>query len=342
MTGSFRPRFGAVLVFLTALAALVLGGPARAQDMPGAKDHPLLKRFAGSTLVGYDHKRFDEYVLPTGTYLRYDTSVGKPVYASTLPIEGAVTRLWYEAAGDASATELVRNYENEIVANGGSVLYDSGKDPAFKNRSCVLCRFGKNDPKNVRSSYVFYSASADTARFASYRVPRPQGDLYVHITAVQWAGEDRTYKARKGAYAAVDIVEIAAMKQNMVTVSADEMSKSIAATGKVALYGILFDTGKADIKAESKAALEEIAKLLKADPQMKLRVVGHTDNQGTLDANIALSKRRAEAVNAALAAQHGIAASRLAGYGVADLAPVASNRDEAGRAKNRRVELVPQ
>ena len=86
--------------------------------------------------------------------------------------------------------------------------------------------------------------------------------------------------------------------------------------------------------------MDEIAKLLKTDAALKLRVVGHTDNQGGLDSNIALSKRRAEAVNAALVSQHGIAAGRLSAYGVGDLAPVASNTDEAGRAKNRRVELV--
>lgn len=128
----------------------------------------------------------------------------------------------------------------------------------------------------------------------------------------------------------------------MVMVSASEMSKIIASTGRAALYGILFDTAKADIKPESKSALEEIAKLLKAEPALKLPVVGHTDNQGSLDSNIALSKRRAEAVNAALASQYGVAASRLSAFGVADLTPVASNTDEGGRTKNRRVELVPQ
>ena len=70
-------------------------------------------------------------------------------------------------------------------------------------------------------------------------------------------------------------------------------------------------------------------------------MVGHTDKQGGLDSNIALFKRRAEAVNAALVSQHDIAAGRLSAYGVGDLAPVASNTDEAGHAKNRRVELVP-
>ena len=70
-------------------------------------------------------------------------------------------------------------------------------------------------------------------------------------------------------------------------------------------------------------------------------MVGHTDNQDGLDSNIALSKRRAEAVNAALVSQHGIAAGRLSAYGVGDLAPVASNTEEAGRDKNQRVELLP-
>ena len=83
--------------------------------------------------------------------------------------------------------------------------------------------------------------------------------------------------------------------------------------------------------------MDEIAKLLKTDAALKLRVVGHTDNQGGLHSNIALSKRRPEAVTAALLSQHGITAGRLSAYGVGDLAPVASNTDEAGRAKNRRV-----
>ncbi len=123
------------------------------------------------------------------------------------------------------------------------------------------------------------------------------------VEAVQWAKDSKDYKAVKGAYVAVDIVEVGAMKQNMVTVSAGDMSKAIATTGRVALYGILFDTAKADVKPESKSAMDEIAKLLKAEPALKLRVVGHTDNQGTLESNIALSKRCAEAVNAALAGQ---------------------------------------
>jgi outer membrane protein OmpA-like peptidoglycan-associated protein len=107
-------------------------------------------------------------------------------------------------------------------------------------------------------------------------------------------------------------------------------------SGKIGLYGIYFDTGKADIKAaESKSQLDEMAKLLKSQPALKVYIVGHTDNQ-------ALSQQRAQAVVTTLARQYQIAPNRLASKGVASLAPVASNADEAGRAMNRRVGLVVQ
>jgi len=120
------------------------------------------------------------------------------------------------------------------------------------------------------------------------------------------------------------------------------MSNALASSGRVALYGIYFDTNKAEIKAESKPALDEIAKLLQKEAKLRLHVVGHTDNVGGYDANLLLSKRRAEAVVSALVKNYGIAATRLTANGVAYLAPVAVNTTEEGRAKNRRVELVPQ
>jgi len=94
------------------------------------------------------------------------------------------------------------------------------------------------------------------------------------------------------------------------------------------------------VKPESKAALDEVAKLLKADPALKLWVVGHTDWVGKVDDNMRLAQARAEAVASELAGAYGINAARLKGYGVGPLAPVAGNDDEAGRAKNRRVDLV--
>ena len=119
-----------------------------------------------------------------------------------------------------------------------------------------------------------------------------------------------------------------------------ELSAEINKNGRIALYGILFDTAKADVKAESKDSLAEIAKLMKADPKLRLMVVGHTDTQGLFEPNRDLSTRRAKAVVLALTTQYGVDGKRLQSFGASFAAPVASNASEAGRAKNRRVELV--
>lgn len=107
-------------------------------------------------------------------------------------------------------------------------------------------------------------------------------------------------------------------------------------------YGIYFDTGKAVLKPESNATLTEISKLLAANAPLKLHVAGHTDNVGTMDANMLLSKQRADAVVAALVSQFHVAPARLLSAGVGPLSPVASNKSEDGRAMNRRLELVEQ
>jgi OOP family OmpA-OmpF porin len=129
------------------------------------------------------------------------------------------------------------------------------------------------------------------------------------------------------------------MKQSVV-LSADQIRQSIAETGKVAFYGIHFDTGKAVLKPESEPTLAQMAKFLKANGSTRVYVVGHTDDQGGLEHNQKLSRDRAAAVVAALTGSHGIARDRLLADGVGPLAPVARNDNEAGRAKNRRVEMV--
>jgi len=137
------------------------------------------------------------------------------------------------------------------------------------------------------------------------------------------------------------IVEKKQMAQYIVA-DAAAFGNDINATGHVAVYGIYFDTNKADVKPDSRPALEEIAKLLAQNPGLKLLVVGHTDMTGSMDANMKLSQARGEAVVQGLVSQHGVAAARLKGYGVGPLAPVATNDTDEGRAKNRRVELVKE
>ncbi|HVO75794.1 MAG TPA: OmpA family protein [Ignavibacteriaceae bacterium] len=139
----------------------------------------------------------------------------------------------------------------------------------------------------------------------------------------------------------LSIVEKEIMKQE-ITADAEAMGNDINSTGHVSIYGIYFDTGKSEIKPESDAAVAEIAKMLKENASLNVYIVGHTDNVGSFDSNMKLSKERADAVVKTLLGKYGIPESRLKAYGVASLSPVMSNDTEEGRAKNRRVELVKQ
>ncbi len=137
------------------------------------------------------------------------------------------------------------------------------------------------------------------------------------------------------------VVEVKAMAQ-YVTADAAAMSTELKATGHVAVYDITFDGDKADLRPEAKIAIAEVAKLLKQDPSLKLFVVGHTANVGSVEAGLTLSQARAAAVVKALTDEHGIQADRLSSYGAGPYCPVSTNLTEEGRAKNRRVELVQQ
>jgi len=146
-------------------------------------------------------------------------------------------------------------------------------------------------------------------------------------------GTDKTFLA---------IVESKPMETGLVKVDADALASEIDRTGHASIYGIYFDTDKAEVKPESEQALGEIARLLRQRPDLKLYVVGHTDSVGSLDYNKDLSIRRARAVVEVLTGKYGIPASRLRGEGVGPLVPVMANTSDGGRARNRRVELVKQ
>jgi len=139
----------------------------------------------------------------------------------------------------------------------------------------------------------------------------------------------------------IHLIEKQVMNQDVVA-DANSLANSLKESGKVAVYGIYFDTGKSILKPESKPTLGEISKLLGADPNLKLYVVGHTDNTGIFNSNIKLSMDRALAVVNALTTQFSVNGARLTAFGDGPTSPVASNDNEAGKALNRRVELVKQ
>jgi OOP family OmpA-OmpF porin len=121
-------------------------------------------------------------------------------------------------------------------------------------------------------------------------------------------------------------------------VTANAILKELNETGKAILY-INFDTGKSTIKNESMAIVEQIIEMMKQSPAIKLNVEGHTDSDGTNESNQVLSEQRAKSVVAAIV-NGGIDQSRLSAAGFGEEKPIADNATEAGKAKNRRVELI--
>jgi outer membrane protein OmpA-like peptidoglycan-associated protein len=153
-------------------------------------------------------------------------------------------------------------------------------------------------------------------------------------------GSTWIYLDNKGEFYYQTIVTEKQMQQE-VAADASSLGDEINKTGHVAVYGIHFDTGKATIQPDSENILSEIAKLLQQNADLKLRVEGHTDTQGSAAANQTLSEKRAQAVVVWLTT-HNVPAGRLSAKGLGQTQPVADNSSEDGRAKNRRVELVKQ
>jgi outer membrane protein OmpA-like peptidoglycan-associated protein len=199
------------------------------------------------------------------------------------------------------------------------------KDGATIPSALQILRNYENAARTAGGQVLYESEDTTTIRLA-----KSGAEAWVEVS---------TSNIPSGMFIAMNIIEKEGMKQE-VTIDAAAMAQGLTDAGEVAIYGIYFDTGKSDLKLESEPALDEIAKLLKGNPTLKVFIVGHTDMVGDPAANVKLSQARAQAVVTALVTKNGIAAARLTPFGAGPYAPVASNKTEEGRAKNRRVELV--
>jgi outer membrane protein OmpA-like peptidoglycan-associated protein len=297
-------------------------------DVAGSRDHPLISRYEGSQIVRYDQREYDEFQLMNGRAAGNPRSAGEVDPA--LHLEGKVTRISYELPAGVATLAVLRNYQQALEKAGFREIF------ACSNAECG----GRDFNHSVVPYWSGFAENYEDQRYYAGKLSRPEGDVYAAVYVVRNLSEGGPTHNR--IYTQLDVVEVAPMKEEMVSVNADVMARSIADTGRVTLYGIHFDTDKADIKPDSRPTIDQIGQLMTRLPNLKLVIVGHTDNQGSLEYNMDLSTRRAKAVEAALIESYGIAPSRLSAWGAGYLAPVASNQTEEGRAKNRRVELVEQ
>jgi OmpA-OmpF porin, OOP family len=303
--------------FLIALAAVT--DAAQKADIQNSKDHPLVSRYPGSFITLYSVSEFDEFNLPLSKV------TGAGTFEKSQHLEGKITRIGYDAPAGRTILEVFRNYESALQKGGFTTLF-----------SCANAECGSAGRVKLLGTAADDWVWNAGHRYISARLARAEGDVYVSMHIGQWADLTR------GSLIMLYIVEVKPMEGGLVTVDAAALGGDITRTGHAAVYGIYFDTAKAELKPESDAALKDIAKLLQQTAQLILFVVGHTDNVGSLASNMELSKRRADTVVAALITKYGVAAERLSAQGAGPIAPVSSNDTEEGRAKNRRVELVKQ
>jgi outer membrane protein OmpA-like peptidoglycan-associated protein len=305
-----------------------------AADLPNAKDPLAMKRYTGSEIIGYRAPKFDEFLLPLGP----PTQFTPPAYAKSLKVDGQVSRYTYIAPAGRSPAEVFRNYETEFQRLGLVTLYrkNAGEKGWFGTTFDGVA--GEDEIGQI----LGYNEAQERLLVGKTKDTKP-AYYYVFVTAYK----DGMIPHRLEGVVAKDrvLAEVIAiapdqMEQRMTFVNADEMTRSLNETGKVSLYGIYFDTEKDTLRPDSQPTLAEIQKLLTANSQWKIHVVGHTDNQGTAAHNLDLSRRRAANVVGELVSKYGITADRMDAFGCGLYAPVASNASEDGRAKNRRVELV--
>ncbi|MBK1721864.1 OmpA family protein [Thiocystis violacea] len=335
---------GLALCLALSASTLVLGlASARdlGKDLPDASDIPGIPRFADSVIIGYRASKFDETTIPTGPW---DRRADGGAWKETTKVEGRRTRILYIAPHDASALEVIRNYQQALEGQGYEALYQcSGFDACGEKveQFYIDEAHGKKLTDTHLLKYVFSDTSVQEPQIYSARHKSADGDSYVFVFA---AYQDNFADSAAGDRVAVFVEEVLAkpMQDRMVLVDAKKLAQDISQAGRVALYGIHFDFDKASIRPESRPQLDEMARMLNEQPELEVYVVGHTDNKGTLDYNIDLSQRRAEAVVQALIQNYGIVGARLTPKGVANLSPLGTNATEEGRALNRRVELVAQ
>jgi OmpA-OmpF porin, OOP family len=217
-----------------------------------------------------------------------------------------------------SALEFHRNYENAITALGGKKISETQFTDAL---------FKANGGRDVVEKLMPDMYAGVDYEHHSYLIRTAQKEYWIHVStgAIPLHGQ-------------LAVLERTAMAQSVGFLDAAAMKKAIDAIGRVALY-INFDVDKATLRPDAQPILAEINKLLTTDAALKLSIEGHTDSTGTEERNRELSAQRARSVLGALVGL-GIDPARLASKGFGHDKPIADNADEAGRAKNRRVELV--
>lgn len=310
---------------------LLLGLPVLA-DVEGSADHPLLSRYPGAEIRSYFQQDYEAIYLAVGP----NTGRNRPTdHPEHIEVFGRITVINYRVADTAvSVLQVYQNYASALQQLGFTTLYDCANDSCGRHFvSGLHYRISRiHSERNLFQTYNV-SGNRQEVRYWSGQAQLGQDKVHAGVTVFQRRQQDPVLVI-------LQIAESAELITDKIQINPEGLHQAIVQQGKVELEGILFETNKATLMPSSVDAVAIIAEYLKLQPELNFYVVGHTDSQGAFDYNLQLSAQRAATVVATLVQQHGIAAARLMAYGAGPVSPVTSNNAEAGRAQNRRVELV--
>jgi outer membrane protein OmpA-like peptidoglycan-associated protein len=324
-----------------AAGILLLLGAADAADVPGSKDPEGLRRFDGAEIIHYATIPREPYFLA-----RSAGSQGAG-FEKAERVEGTIVRVVYKAPLGFTSAEIFRDYEQKLAALGFAETFklDAGTSSALSAQDFQQRFYFQSDYATRKDHDNTPFQDAKNPYYLTARLVRDGQIIDVAVYVAESGGLDwQEPNVEQPIVIRLDqpligVDVVTSGQENMVEVKAKDMAKALTDTGKIDIYGIYFDTDRTELKPESKSTLEEVAKLLQADPSLKLEVAGHTDNTGAAAHNMQLSAGRASAVVNALVSNYGIDRARLQAKGYGDSKPVAPNDTEQNRAKNRRVEL---
>ena len=322
-------NLGLAIIGLTCLS--VFTAPVSAQeDMPDSQDHPKIPRIEGSYIVGYAHSPFDEGEFITGM---------EDKELQTELVEGKRTRIVYLGPKTVSPLLALRNYQSALAELGEvKEVFICRKNDCYANLPKAFMWSDTRRVESTLSAHAFFYPVYYGEQLYWYGIVTSANARYhVSVYSTVFAA-NRPNEGIPSIH--LEVLEEDDFEAALEVVEPEEIAESISEKGHIALYGIHFDLDSVKLKPDSKPALTAVATAMRNDLSLSIYVVGHTDNQGTYDYNLDLSKRRAASVVEALTGEHSISDKRLKALGVGPAAPVASNRTEEGKALNRRVELV--
>ena len=304
------------------------------QDIENAEDHELVTRYPGSKIIYYFQKDYNE--------LKFAIKPAKPEKEPQkwLEVAGHQTSIVYEIPLGKSTVEVMKNYQDAFKASNAEILFQCKGGECDGTTTWYSAKFFKtvyskdNRQSNGEISHYFsFGAYHVSQRYMVGKITTSDKIYYVEI------GMTPTYDG-KPVKVCVEVIEQEALQSGLIAINADVIKDKLEKEGKLILEGILFDTGKATLQQSSFSVIEKVGDYLNQNPKARIYIVGHTDDVGSLDANLQLSEDRAAAVVSALMNNYGDFGTRLTPLGVGPACPVASNETEDGRMKNRRVEIV--